>query len=65
MGKGTMRDTVDGPRAMVIHLRHTSADSHQKPTSLAGGRREQPSPPTDFAVMCPRGLVRFTLPTPS
>lgn len=37
MGKGTMRDTVDGPRAMVIHLGYTSADSHQKPTSLAGG----------------------------
>ena len=29
-----MRDTIDGPGAMVIHLRYTSGDFHQRSALL-------------------------------
>lgn len=63
MRKGTMRDTIDGPRAMVIHLWYTPRMCLSEVGAIC--REDFSSPSTNLAMMCPRWLERFTLSAPS
>lgn len=57
-----MGDTVDSPRAVMIHFRYTSAKLNENlNVDIA---RNPKSPLTNFAMMCSGWLDGLTLPTP-
>ena len=60
MGKGTVRDTVDSPRTVVIHLWDASADEMIRRSDRAPRIIQSYVPSAGFAVVCPWWLECFT-----